>query len=130
MPIGLGAILAGASIPFAAGTTIELLDKLGLDVSGTSARAAERVARNANSAGWAGIMAAKDKGFADDLSVLSGTVRGMGDGRYDFLTGPSSETDAFLQQLFAKEGMRLNSIGAQAKQMSYLDMASKVGLMG
>ena len=121
--------LAAAGAPFTVGAAIDVVDQLGFDMTGRAERAGQRIQRNANMAGWAGIMEAGDKGFADDLGVLSSTISNAGDGNVGYQSGPSSETSAFLQQLFAKEGMRLNQIGARAKQMSYMDMAMKAGLM-
>lgn len=125
--VGAGLSLLG--LPFAVGSGIDMLDRLNFDASGDAGRAADRYRGNANTAGWMGIMDAKSSTLANDLEVTNRSLQNIGTGRQDMLTAPPSEVEGFLEQLFAKEGMRLNNLGAKAKQMSYLDIAAQQGLI-
>ena len=127
--IGLTALLAGASVPFAAGTTLELMDKIGLDATGAGYRARNRINEEANTAGWANLFGVEEKGFADDLGVAAGSMENLGPAQRALPMGPSSEVDSFLQQLFAKEGMRLQNLGQEAQQMSFMGTALRGGLV-
>lgn len=127
MAVGLTALLTAASIPFAVGEAMEMGDRLGLDLTGERARAGRRLTAGVNSAGWAGLM--QDTGsLGDTLGALNRQVGHLGPST-QMVQGVGGSDMDFIRQLFASEGMRLNEIGAAAKQMTFLDVAAREGLL-